>query len=468
MTMISEDLVLIRKEKRLSKQDVFDKCRVPLETIYSIEDGSIFTGKTRNKTYLRSYFRTYAKAIGISDEDITRALDEHEEGRYEGSLAAKYLPGNKVDETGKSKHGPEKADSAKKEKKSGASKENDTGKKEKSNRDAGYRDDPNISNFGVSAPRKGHRITPESQGKTLSDIEWEDTSLKKTPSTSTSQFASAEAVNPDSPKTAIPDPPDVNNVDWATKVKEAVYKPQRNRLVWVVIATILALTLAAASVYWFWQRNSDPLAMEAPAREAVPAAPGDDITAEQDLTDDTPVAVVPETETVPEPVAADEAEEGLPPDEADMEAVDDEAGPAAMTAADIVAHYIDPVAEEDTLYVFAYALHGNLEPIRVQSDIFVPAEPGELPMHPYWVEHQEAMRFDFMDEIVFQGALSRLVLIVNGHVIDDFSDLYLDGPRIQLTREYLMENERFHNPADTPFAEIPEPLSIIDRPRFTP
>lgn len=466
MPRISDDLVMIRKEMRLNKQNVYEKCRVPLETIYAIEDGTIFTGKTLNKTYLRSYFRTYAKAIGISDEDITRALDEHEEGRYEGSLADKYLPGEDTRMESETGEQPTAEDSSNQTEGSGTASETietESGKdsSDETGKKAGQKD------YKSANRKKSKIITPESQEKTIEDVEWEDESLNKTPSTSTSDFASYESHDPDPIQTVLPEPPDVHSVDWATKVKQAIYRPQRNRLLWVIIAIILALALAIASVYWFWQRQEDPLTMDVPAGEAIPGAPSDDITISED---EFTTEISPDPAGAPDTVAETQPEMEMILEESEDTGIesDEEADTSFYDPAVITTRATDFTDEEDTIDVFVYALHGNLEPIRVHSDLFVDNETETTALRPYWVEHQEAMRFGFSDEIILQGTLSRMVLIVNGHIIEDFENLYMNGPRIHLTREFLADNERFHNPATSPFSEIPEPVAVVSRPTFSP
>ena len=439
MSKLSEDLVSIRKEARLSKQDVFDKCRVPLETIYAIEDGSIFAGKMRNKTYLRSYIRTYAKAIGISEEDITIALDDHEIGSYEDSLTKKYLSRpEKISDQPKSEAGKKPA---KKEHPDS----NDQKKPEK------------------GSGKKTQRITPESQEKTKEDIEWEDSVHQKRPSTSTSDFASFESVGTEPASAKMPEPPELDNVDWASKVKDAVYRPQRNRLLWVIIAILLAFALAISSVYWFWIQEEEPVTMGAPSEEVTPATPDAGAgSPESEAGAGTPAmetpSDLPETPT--------EAAESPEPAVTDTIPSEEEASVLpSITTEEILVQDLSQLGPNDIIHVVIYALHGNLEPIRVQSDVFTTDESA---LRPYWVEHQEAMRFEFVDEITIQGALGRLVLVINGHVIDDFSQLYHDGPRIRLSRAFIMENPQLHTPPDTPFSGVPEPRAITDRPRFSP
>jgi len=448
MSQFFEDLVQIRKSKRLSKQDVFYKCRIPIETIESIEDGSILSGTMRNKTYIRSYFRTYAKAIGISDEDVTTALDEHDAGLYNQGLLIKYLP----DQTEKVTGSPEQDKEAASDKKA----EETPGSQEK---EPGKKDSKKTEKKDSAGTQKTKTITPETQEKTISDIEWEDKSVKKIRSTSTTSFSSAEPRGKDTSAPAkLPDPPKLEGIDWASKVKQAVYRPQRNRLLWVILATLLALALALASIVWYW-RGADPDPAEPSASEI--RTPTETVPSEANTEAQTqPIEEAPEaTDPVqPDVTATEEAEaveETQPP-------------PAPPTREEIAAQIAAFSTTGDTLYIHAYALLGNLEPIRVVSDIFAADDLQTTVPRPYWVEQYHAMRFDFLDEIMLQGSLARMVLLFNGHIIEDFEPFFLDGSRIRITRDLLMENDQFQIAESDPFSEMPPPRRIVDRPRFSP
>src|SRR5699024_9142343 len=54
----------------------------------AIEDDSIFSDAGNGSTYIRSYIRTYAKALAIEDRKIIYALNKAEKGSYAGSLIA--------------------------------------------------------------------------------------------------------------------------------------------------------------------------------------------------------------------------------------------------------------------------------------------------------------------------------------------------------------------------------------------
>ncbi|MGM0737793.1 MAG: helix-turn-helix domain-containing protein [Bacteroidota bacterium] len=451
MATFFDDLVRIRKEKKLSRQDVYYTCRIPMEMIEAIEDGSIMSGKVRNKTYIRSYFRTYAKTLGISDEDIITALDEYDAGLYDHGLMHKYLPDQPDDSTP-----AEKQSSAKPAKE----------KKKKESRETG--DAGNVKEQGAERKGKSKVITPESQEKTVDDVEWEDENIKKTRTTSTStspsDYDKEEKRDADAGSAVpAPEPTDVGGVDWASKVKKAVYRPQRNRLLWVILAILLALALALASIVWYWQGYGTEPAPTPAVEQDVPAP-----TDPESVPEEVPQAGLPADEADPsavEPAQQDiltvdgsDIEDEVPPEEPPPPPTREE------ILADIEAHY----TTGDTLYALAYALFGNLEPVRVQSDVFAGEDLQDGPPRPYWVEQYQAMRFEFLDEIILQGSLARMVLIINGHIIDNFADFYIDGSRISITRERLIDNGTFEIAEEDPFTVLEVPRSVVDRPRFSP
>lgn len=86
MSSIGNDLAAIRKYKGYSIQDVHEATRIPIHTIQTIEDGTIFTDSNEITTYVRSFVRTYGRAIKLSDSLLTEALDQEEVGEYDHKL----------------------------------------------------------------------------------------------------------------------------------------------------------------------------------------------------------------------------------------------------------------------------------------------------------------------------------------------------------------------------------------------
>lgn len=90
MTTIGKDLSVIRKHLNLDLEDIHQKTRIPLETLHRIEDGSLLTDSSENIIYIRSFIRTYAKALKIDEELVLKSLDQHEVGIYNGLLLESY------------------------------------------------------------------------------------------------------------------------------------------------------------------------------------------------------------------------------------------------------------------------------------------------------------------------------------------------------------------------------------------
>ncbi|MFA5668588.1 MAG: helix-turn-helix domain-containing protein [Balneolaceae bacterium] len=83
---LGRDLSTIRKEKKLTLEDVHSISKIPIYTLQSIEQDSFLNQTKENKTYLRSFVRSYAKALKISDEHILIAIDATEAGIYNNDL----------------------------------------------------------------------------------------------------------------------------------------------------------------------------------------------------------------------------------------------------------------------------------------------------------------------------------------------------------------------------------------------
>ena len=516
MPRFSEDLVQIRKKMLLSRQDVFFKCRIPLETIENLEDASVFTGSMKNKTYRRSYYRTYAKAIGISDSDITEALDQFESNSYEGMLAEKYLSGDEessdADAT-EDEETPDERDNASarageassaddntsgsdgktstrgseasaqvkeksarsKKKDSQSEKESKEGSKKSKDQSSPAYEDPSA---GTSSFSKGKIFTPQFQEKSIEDIEREDQDLNKSRSTSTSSFSTPNEADTENHADSVPEPPSMEQVDWAGRVKKAVYRPQRNRLLKVILFILIALIIAAGTIYWLWEHETESPAGSEESEEVLPQdqqprseAESDDQAAMQNETPDD-MQADPEQEMPadpePDPVGempADPEPDPVPePEVTDME-LQDQVESVDEQTTEVQGQFTlleTELSAADTLHVYVYALYGSLEPIRVQSDTFT----EDHSLRPFRIGHQQAMRFDFTNEIIFQGALSRMALVFNGNLIDDFSDFYLDGPRISLNRDQLLSSGIFEQPDPDLFSEVPPPDSVLDRPGF--
>lgn len=82
MPALGKDLSKIRSHLDLSIQDVQHVTKIPVTTLKSIEDGSIFNHPEENQTYIRSFVRSYGRALKIDDDVMIKALDQNEAGNY--------------------------------------------------------------------------------------------------------------------------------------------------------------------------------------------------------------------------------------------------------------------------------------------------------------------------------------------------------------------------------------------------
>ncbi|PKD45197.1 helix-turn-helix domain-containing protein [Rhodohalobacter barkolensis] len=86
MPSIGKDLATIRKHLGLSIHDIQSATKIPLSTLESIEDNSIFEKSDEIQTYIRSFVRTYGRKLKLDDNLVLEALDSHEVGGYNHEL----------------------------------------------------------------------------------------------------------------------------------------------------------------------------------------------------------------------------------------------------------------------------------------------------------------------------------------------------------------------------------------------
>lgn len=90
MPALGKDLSKIRSHLGLSIQDVQHTTKIPVSTLKSIENGTIFDHPEENQTYIRSFVRSYGRALKIDDETMIKALDQNETGNYNHLLLQDY------------------------------------------------------------------------------------------------------------------------------------------------------------------------------------------------------------------------------------------------------------------------------------------------------------------------------------------------------------------------------------------
>jgi len=90
MPSVGKDLAAIRMHLGFSINDIQQSTRIPLDTLKSIESGAIFDSKDEIKTYIRSFVRSYGRAMKLDDEVVVKALDQQESGNYNHLLLKSF------------------------------------------------------------------------------------------------------------------------------------------------------------------------------------------------------------------------------------------------------------------------------------------------------------------------------------------------------------------------------------------
>lgn len=391
MASLGRDLGLIRKEQELTLDEIHEDTKIPKRIIQSIEDDTIFTDINENTTYIRSYVRSYAKALSIDDKYIIQALDKAEKNDYSGSLQKllKEKP-KKSFEFDNESEGEEEAD------------EEDTAPKTSDEK----------------SDEMVHDHTPEFEKGEPSSTQ------KSSPSSAPS------AVGSDNP-------PNVRSVDWADMGRKFQPLKSVGSRTWISLITITILAAIIGGFFFFY--NSDPINSE--------------------------VATKPDATSSEEQRQQEASNEDLSTDSLELNIAPTEEGDTTNQGNTVVT---DEVQNEnlselpDTLSIVVYAAYGQLEPIRVFTDV-------SDSINPYWIEEGEALRFNFVNEIRIRGQYSRMVLLLNGHPIEDPREEFYnpDTRMLEIERSYFENDSRWLESApDSLPIDAPPPSVIRERPTF--
>lgn len=90
MPSIGKDLATIRTHLGYTIEDIHGLTKIPLNTLQSIENGAIFEQSDEIKTYVRSFVRSYGRALKLDDDKVVTALDQQENGNYNHLLLKKF------------------------------------------------------------------------------------------------------------------------------------------------------------------------------------------------------------------------------------------------------------------------------------------------------------------------------------------------------------------------------------------
>ncbi len=367
MASLGNDLANIRKEKNISLSDIHEATKIPKHILSSIEDDSIFSDFEENPTYIRSYVRSYAKALSIDEQKIVYALNKKEKGNYQGSLLQKRK----------------------------------------------------------TEPEESFEYDEEDH----SEITKEDDQIPKDDNSEIRQPDPREDTPP-KPSTLVTDSPSVRSVDWADLGRRFQPLESTKSKVWIGIFTIVLVTALGTYVYFY----------------------------ESDSTDTNNAQNSPQNEqTASSNIISDSLQLNISPTE---EEDTTELNANTQQVADIGNESLE--ALPDTLNIVLYAAYGKLEPVRVYTDIM----DG---INPYWIEEGEAIRFNFVNEIRIRGQYSRMVLLMNGHIIQNIrAEFYNPDTRLlEIERSYFEEDSTWLEPApDSLNIDAPPPSEIRSRPTF--
>ena len=394
MATLTEDIKAIRKFKKISLNDLYDKTKVPTHIIDMIDNGTIFAENPNNKTYVRSFVRTYAKGLGISETDIIQALDDQELDVYEGFLADKYLSNDPIDPKGPvqktDSHGTDKkaasgrrgiAQGEPKEEKQEESKEVQKPKKKT----------PPASKKASASPK-----AKESDR----DLDEEDEKIRRAKSTHTSGSQSVD-MSPDVTKpynSRTPQHADLNSIDWSSTVKRFNPLESKSKAYIILGSAICVIMLGALIVYGF---RADTFSNWGFSNGGS--------TANLD-------------EAVQLPITADTA------------------------AVQNGAEQSVPASLPDTLELVVLAANDKLEPVRIRSDI-------NNVLTPFWIEQGDTHHAAFIDEILIRGQYSRMSLIYNGHEIENITDLTTQDQFVRITREFLDADPKYKTTGDLDYSD---------------
>lgn len=232
MASLGEDLAQLRKKENLTIQDIYDVTRLPASIIKSIENESIFNDPTKNSTYVRSFVRTYARALKISENDIVTALDQKFDGKYDGLIKNRYHGLTSTELPSEEEVAPEDADKSYQPRFSLADSE------EKAKQEDNQEND-------IKKKERDKTDTPSSKAKTTAgDI---GNASKETPPENP-----VEAGNPN--QEHVPPPPNIKNVDWARMSAKTVDPPAKPHTI-VISSIIIILVLLLGYFIYNYGRN---------------------------------------------------------------------------------------------------------------------------------------------------------------------------------------------------------------------
>ncbi|HCD52438.1 MAG TPA: hypothetical protein DEQ34_08325 [Balneolaceae bacterium] len=275
--------------------------------------------------------------------------------------------------------------------------------------------------------------------------------------TSDEPFNLSEVKPPEIEQAPSKPTPTVENINWADMGKRFTLQDTDSRIWFFLIIAVFVIVLGAVGFYfrgniagWF-SSSEEPVTTEEQVQN--PDLPEPVFTDETPSQQENDQAV--QTETLPEDEPAEEV--------TNTDDADDEETPENTVDPNLIVPVITQSISQldDTLSVIVYAAFDKLEPVRVTSDL-----NGRT--NPFWMEPGEAYIFDFADTLRVRGQYSRMLLMFNGHVIEEAESNYYDETfdSIILTRS-IFENDMYKQEASQDFPyEVGAPDSVVYRIRY--
>lgn len=411
MPALGKDLSKIRSHLGLSIQDIQHYTKIPVSTLRSIENGSIFAHPEENQTYIRSFARSYARALKIDDDVMIKALDQNEAGNYDHLLLEQYpelLPDQpsqeeKITDT-ESETEPEQEEQS-------HSSENELFDQPESKESESEETEDEVDDDGTEIERI----------EFVEDQE-EDSSEEKT---ETPTSPPAPVTEEKKPATSTETERSVKSVDWAD-VGRKFNQEKKRTPVWI-IGLIIILIVAAFLGYFLYENGF--------------------LSFEGLIPDQQQEEVTPQNETSQSNLSLD-IEDSLSTSEINNQPVME----TATTSSGL----------EDILELTVYAAYDGLGPVRVWTDL----KPR---MDPYWLEQGTAMHFEFEDTIRVRGPYQDLLLLKDGHLVENAAQEFLqqDEDYIQITRDFFASDPKWATSIDYELPEgVQPPDSIANRPTF--
>jgi hypothetical protein len=243
MPSLGKDLAIIRKHLGYSIEDIHSATKIPLDTLKTIESGAIFDQTDEIKTYVRSFVRTYGKALKLDEQLLLDSLDLQQAYLYDNLLLTAFPELNKELKFKTTDH-------------------KETTPEEKSEKPESDED------------KKDTDVEVKMSTRFVADFtDGDDSESEDVPKT--------EEVKKEEKFKPVP-PPGVRSINWADTGRKLVTNRQKTP-VWVIGSVVILLVLFV-SIYYFvrndlFQADIEPTEQPSPIEQSAPAQTnGSDLT----------------------------------------------------------------------------------------------------------------------------------------------------------------------------------------------